>query len=98
MRLLFLDLVFIIFSAANLSLAFNTLTDQQWSCFTGTPSENNNNEEAARSTCVHSTTLCRRQRGLVSVLLFAEIAWVMTFAISVLRLVFYITFSVVPTC
>lgn len=93
MRLLFLDLFFIIFSAANLSLAFDTLTDQQWSCYDGSPDESNtNNAEAARSVCVGNTTLCHRQRALCSVLVIAEIAWVMTFAISILRYVPHLLF------
>lgn len=84
MRLLFLDLLFIVFSAADLSLAFNTLTDQQWSCFSGSV-DNDNNAQAARSTCVYSSSLCNRQKALVSMLLIAEVAWVITFAISVMR-------------
>lgn len=88
LRLLFLDLVFIVFAAANLSLAFNTLTDQQWSCFTGTPQDtNNNNEEAARSTCVQNDTLCARQGGLVAMLCMELCAWLATFAISIFRYV-----------
>ncbi|KAB8337087.1 hypothetical protein FH972_021391 [Carpinus fangiana] len=87
-RLLFLDLLFVIFSAANLSLAFNTLTDQQWSCYSGSPNQDNtNNAEAARSTCVQNDKLCQRQRGLCAVLLLAEIAWVAAFAISIFRVI-----------
>lgn len=93
LRLLFLDLLFIVFSAANLSLAFDTLTDQQWACFNGdgqannNNNNNNNNVEAATSTCVYSEALCKRQRALCGILLVATTAWVATFTISVLRVV-----------
>ena len=89
LRLLFLDLLFIVFSAANLSLAFNTLADQQWACFTGNgvSSANNNNVMAATSTCVYNEALCQRQRALCGILLVATTAWVATFTISVLRVV-----------
>lgn len=88
-RLLFLDLLFVILSAANLSLAFNTLTDQQWSCYGGPldNGNNSNNAQAATTTCVQSNTLCERQKGLCAVLLLAEVAWVLTFAISIFRVV-----------
>ncbi|KAI4202781.1 MAG: hypothetical protein LQ348_001471 [Seirophora lacunosa] len=67
MRLIFLDLFFIVFDSANLSLAF----------------------EASPKICVRATSdtgrLCRRQNALSSVLLIALLAWLLTFAISVLR-------------
>jgi len=87
LRLIFLDLFFIVFSAADLSLAFNTMTDAQWSCYAGDTS-NNNNVQAARSTCVFDRDLCNRQKALVSMLFVTEVAWLMTFAISVLRWVY----------
>lgn len=86
MRLLYLDLLFIVFSSANLSLAFNTLTDHQWSCYGSRQStSNNNNVDAATTTCVQSASLCRRQGALCGVLICALFAWLMTFAISVMR-------------
>ena len=86
MRLLFLDLLFIVFSAANLSLAFYTVTDQQWSCFAKTTNfQNNNAGTEALSTCAKSTSLCSRQKALSSVLLIVLIAWLLTFTISVMR-------------
>ncbi|KAI9714243.1 MAG: hypothetical protein M1828_001174 [Chrysothrix sp. TS-e1954] len=88
MRLLYLDLLFIVFSSANLSLAFNTLTDQQWSCYgSGQNTSNNNNVAAATTTCVQSDSLCRRQGALCGVLICALSAWLITFAISVMRIV-----------
>ena len=66
MRLIFLDLFFIVFDSANLSLAFESVSDAELSC------KNSDHD-------------CRQQRALASVLLIALIAWMMTFAISVLR-------------
>ena len=68
MRLIFLDLFFIVFDSANLSLAFETFRDPL--CTAPSP-----NEEG----------ICARQKGLVSVLLIALIAWLLTFSISVMR-------------
>ncbi|KAL9036338.1 MAG: hypothetical protein Q9214_006181 [Letrouitia sp. 1 TL-2023] len=64
MRLIFLDLFFIVFESANLSLAFQVV--------------------GALCGFVDKDT-CRLQNGLASVLLIALIAWLLTFAISVLR-------------
>lgn len=88
LRLLFLDIVFIIFSSAALALSFNTLTDRQWACYSGGPATNgssSNNQMVAQSTCVHNGDLCRRQKALCGVLLIALFVWLQTFAISVLR-------------
>lgn len=85
-RLLFLDLLFIVFSAANLSLAFYTVRDQQWSCLSEiTNFQDNSTGVEALSTCARSASLCRRQKALSSVLLIVLIAWVMTFTISIMR-------------
>ena len=67
MRLIFLDLFFIVFDSANLSLAFEALSDLPETAKCG--------------------TICKQQKTLASVLLIALIAWLMTFAISVLRYV-----------
>ncbi|KAA6409763.1 MAG: hypothetical protein FRX48_06375 [Lasallia pustulata] len=67
MRLIFLDLFFIVFASANLSLAFDALTDLQGGC-------------------QHLANHCALQKALASVLLVELIAWLLTFAISVLRL------------
>ena len=64
MRLIFLDLFFIVFDSANLSLAFQALQDST-----------DRNKDSSK------------QRALASVLLIALIAWLMTFSISVMRLV-----------
>lgn len=64
MRLIFLDLFFIVFDSANLSLAFEAIMA---------------GEECKK------LGICVQQKGLASVLLVALLAWLMTFAISVLR-------------
>lgn len=99
-RLLLLDLLFIVFSAANLSLAMNTLQDEQWACFSEPTSagSNSNNNQVASSTCVKSNALCHRQRALCGVLVIALVTWVMTFAISILRLVFFVALLILYTC
>lgn len=78
MRLLFLDLIFIVFASANLSLAFESLSDVTGSC----KSAKVNGRFDPRN-----DTICDRQKALASVLLVALLAWIMTFAISVLRYV-----------
>lgn len=77
-RLILLDLFFIVFDAANLSLAFESLSDVQGSCTNAVI----NNEPVPRS-----NVLCVRQKALASVLLVALIAWLLTFSVSVFRLV-----------
>ncbi|MCJ1478052.1 hypothetical protein MMC13_006727 [Lambiella insularis] len=69
MRLIFLDLFFIVFDSANLSLAFEAITDAT----------------AAPEVCPLGDSLCRRQGALAAVIMIALIAWMMTFSISVLR-------------
>ena len=73
LRLLFLDLVFIVFDSANLSLAFEGLVT-----FPGGVC-------AAKLKQKDQTKICHRQQALASVLLIALIAWLLTFSTSVLR-------------
>ncbi|KAK2751534.1 hypothetical protein FQN55_000255 [Onygenales sp. PD_40] len=78
MRLIFLDLIFIVFASANLGMAFESLSDVTSSCQSG---------EVNKVLDPRNDTICDRQKALASVLLIVLIAWLMTFAISVLRLV-----------
>ncbi|KAL2006417.1 hypothetical protein VTN00DRAFT_9085 [Thermoascus crustaceus] len=78
MRLMLLDLFFIVFDSANLGLAFESLSDITSSCTAG---------EVNRFFDPRNDQICDRQKALASVLLIALIAWLMTFSISVLRLV-----------
>lgn len=85
MRLIFLDLFFIVFESANLSLAFVTIrnTDCEY-------------DGVKQGKCVSADDdtfqeVLRRQRALASVLTIALIAWLLTFCISITRLVEKIT-------
>ncbi|KAJ5682464.1 hypothetical protein N7462_005629 [Penicillium macrosclerotiorum] len=75
-RLILLDLFFIVFDSANLSLAFASLSEVTGSC---TEAEVNQELDP------RNDGICVRQKALASVLLVALLAWLMTFCISVLR-------------
>ncbi|RMZ71837.1 Regulator of phospholipase D SRF1 [Pyrenophora seminiperda CCB06] len=77
MSLIFLDLAFIVFESANLSLAFQALTDEKWACV----------DSDRTNTCPYRQSICERQKGLTATLFIALIAWIATFAISTLRLI-----------
>lgn len=77
MRLIFFDLIFIVFDSANMSLAYDSLNDDRWACF--------DIESLSYSTCYESKAICQRQKGLTAVLFIALLAWLGTFAISTLR-------------
>ncbi|KAK9239331.1 hypothetical protein V1525DRAFT_398478 [Lipomyces kononenkoae] len=79
-KLIMLDLLFIIFSSANLALSFNTLYDKQWLC--QSPSGTGMTDSTP-----YDGGICRRQRGLVSFLFVVLLMWVMTFTISIFRVV-----------
>lgn len=76
MRLILLDLIFIVFDSANLSLAFEALSDVAGPC---TSAQINELYDPSNE------ILCSRQKSLASVLLVALISWIMTFTISILR-------------
>ena len=76
MRLIFLDLFFIVFDSANMSLAFETATNLQGPC------QDSNVNGVVN---LRDGRICARQTALASVLLVALVAWLMTFSISVLR-------------
>lgn len=77
MRLIFMDLLFIVFDSANLSLAFQALTDDRWAC--------RDPAEMDTSYCAYDKPICQRQKALTATLLIALVAWLCTFAISTLR-------------
>ncbi|KAJ5554014.1 hypothetical protein N7513_003973 [Penicillium frequentans] len=77
-RLILLDLFFIVFDSANLGLAFNSLSELTGAC---------REAEINQQVEPRNDQICVRQKALASVLLVALVAWLMTFAISVLRLV-----------
>ncbi|ODQ78446.1 hypothetical protein BABINDRAFT_39567 [Babjeviella inositovora NRRL Y-12698] len=75
LRLIMLDLLFVIFSAANLTLAFYNLYDTQWLC------------SATQKGYPELKTSCERQRALVAFLLIILCMWVTTFTVSIVRVV-----------
>ncbi|KAJ4376968.1 hypothetical protein N0V86_006406 [Didymella sp. IMI 355093] len=77
MSLIFLDLAFIVFESANLSLAFQALTDDKWAC--------RDASEPQTSYCPYTRPICVRQKALTATLLIALLAWLATFSISTLR-------------
>ncbi|KAF1992421.1 hypothetical protein K402DRAFT_320840 [Aulographum hederae CBS 113979] len=82
MRLLFLDLFFIVFMAANLSIAFEALTDETWACRDGIDTDG----PGGGTTCPFNDDICSRQKGLVGTLVIAIVAWIGTFCVSTMRL------------
>lgn len=76
MSLVFLDLAFIVFESANLSLAFQALTDDKWACVESSPD---------LQACPYTKSICQRQKGLTATLFIALLAWIGTFTISTLR-------------
>jgi hypothetical protein len=73
-RLVLLDLFFIVFQSANLSLSFESLTVDEGACVIG--------DDAYT---VRFDDVCARQRALSAVLLVSLVAWMMTFSVSCLR-------------
>lgn len=73
MRLVLLDLFFVIFESANLALAFAALADDNGSCRAAVNGYN--------------YVICHRVEALCGILMIALIAWTMTFSVSILRLV-----------
>ena len=76
-RLVLLDLFFIVFQAANLSLSFESLTVDEGACQVGD----------TETTEVRFARVCSRQESLSGVLLVSLVAWLLTFSVSVLRYV-----------
>ncbi|KAL9104039.1 MAG: hypothetical protein Q9163_000978 [Psora crenata] len=80
MRLILLDLFFIVFDSANLSLAFEAIRNDVCK-------GNTENEQCTATQTQLFHAVLMRQRALASVLLMALIAWLLTFGISVARFV-----------
>ena len=77
-RLISLDLFFIVFSSANLSLAFDALTDVRGSCREG---------PIGLGLFDKNVALCQKQKGLAAMLLIVLIGWIGTFQVSIFRIV-----------
>lgn len=76
LRLILLDLLFIIFSSANLSLSFNTLGDARWVCTT---------DEFSQYPKIEG--ICDYQKSLTAFLFIILTMWVVTFTISIMRVI-----------
>lgn len=74
-RLVLLDLFFIVFQSANLSLAFNSIGVDQGPCKAG---------QSGRTDYTFDR-VCDRAEALSSVLLVSLVAWLFTFSVSILR-------------
>lgn len=72
-RLVLVDLWFIIFESANLAIAFEALTDDTGACRAGDNGTNN--------------VICDRVKTLCAILMVALISWSLTFAVSIFRYV-----------
>lgn len=73
-RLVLLDLFFIIFESANLALAFGALTDNDGACQVGPDTSRNG-------------VVCGRVKALCAILMIALISWSLTFTVSIFRYV-----------
>lgn len=71
-RLVLLDLFFIIFESANLALAFGALTHSDGSC-QATPGS------------PYNKAICDRMKALCGILMIALISWSLTFSVSIFR-------------
>lgn len=80
LKLIMLDVLFIIFCSANLSLAFSSLFDTDWVC-KAKP------DLSLGLKVLQVGFLCRRQRALVAFLVLVVFLWLLTFAISIIRVV-----------
>nr|POE67101.1 regulator of phospholipase d srf1 [Quercus suber] len=85
--LLLCDLYFIVFSSSNLSLAFDALFDHRWACYDEVFQVVGNINQEVPATCPNNPGICHRQGALSGLLLVGLIAWLVTFGISVMRVV-----------
>jgi hypothetical protein len=74
-RLVLLDLFFVVFQSANLALSFESLTVDEGACKTG----------SQPTVSGRFDNICDRAEALISVLLVSLTAWLLTFSVSVLR-------------
>lgn len=76
-RLVLLDLFFIIFQSANLSLAFNSIQSNRGPC----------NRGIDQSEDFRFENVCDTAQALASILFLSLVAWLLTFSVSILRCV-----------
>ncbi|KAK5112209.1 hypothetical protein LTR62_004370 [Meristemomyces frigidus] len=86
--LLLCDLYFVVFAASNLSLAFDTLFDHRWACYDEQYAIIANGiDYSVPSTCPNNPSICKKQITLAAILLISLLAWLITFSLSVMRVV-----------
>ena len=85
--LLLCDLYFIVFSASNLSLAFDALFDRRWACYEDLYKPYGGDQIRIPATCPDNPSICYKQKALGGVLMISLVAWLATFSISVMRVV-----------
>lgn len=84
MKLICLDLIFVIFSSANLALAFNTRYDTRWVCSDIYPLDVN-----GQTTKVYPSVpyICRKQKALAAFLFFLLFTWILCVIFSMIRII-----------
>ncbi|CCK69509.1 phospholipase D regulator KNAG_0C04060 [Huiozyma naganishii CBS 8797] len=81
LRIILLDLLFIIFTAATLALAFNTKFDDQWVCSSYFPAPDTTDFFPS------IPHICRKQKALSSFLFIEVFFWVLAFIGSMIKIV-----------
>lgn len=84
LKLIILDLLFIIFSSANLALAFNTRYDPRWVCSSYYPIDFKGTTSKVNPSVPH---ICRKQEALSSFLFILLFSWVCCVIFSLVRIV-----------
>ncbi|KAG0684253.1 hypothetical protein C6P40_005036 [Pichia californica] len=82
-RLVMLDLFFIIFSSANLSLSFQSIFDSKWVC------TRDNIDESS----IFDPMVCKKVKTLTAFLFLTLVAWCINFTISVFRIVHAVSYT-----
>lgn len=80
-RLILLDLFFIIFSSANLSLCFESIFDSRWVCVVGLPGDP-----------LYNSSMCKKVKALTAFIFVTLVVWCINFTISVFRVVHTVTY------
>lgn len=82
-RLILLDLVFIIFSSANLALSFQAIYDNRWVC----------NIDQHEDDILYDPPLCVLLKALTAFLFLTLVVWCINFSISVFRIVHSVSYN-----
>ena len=70
-----------------MSLAFDALFDHRWACYDERFAVVGDSTLNVPATCPDNKSICSKQKALSGVLVVGVAAWLMTFSISVLRVV-----------